>query len=271
MSFEKLNLVEPILKALSESGYNKPTLIQTRAIPLALKRKDLLVVAPSRTGKTEAFNLPIIQLIHKFDVQKNALPVIRALIICPDKKQVEKVENSLNSYSKYTSIKLATLSGGLEQEAQVENIKEGVNILVGTPRRILKAIEKNKVSLSEVKMLVLSEAHRMMKRDFIQEVEDLLVKVPEKRHTMIFSGKLSNGIQKLSGNLLNDYEKIELEPSELPKNAGKGERKDRDRDRDRSKGRGKKKDKRDVPLHERKRGAAALPSSLRKKFRWPLG
>lgn len=256
MSFESLKLEEPVLKAINESGFNTPTSLQVKVIPKALKRENLLIVAPPRTGKTDAFTLPIIQLIHKIDGQSKDTPVIRAVIICPDKKQVQKVDKSVRSYSKYTAVKHAFLAGGAEQKEQVDLIKDGVHILIGTPRRIIKLIQGGIISTSEVKITIFSETHRMMKRDFINELEELVSLLPEKKHSMLFTTKISNAISKISAKLLGKFETIEIDASEsAPGGPSKKDLKI------------KKKKKKKEP----KRGIEALPAGLRKKFRWPLG
>lgn len=162
MKFEDLDLVEPIQKALKDKGYTEPTPIQEKAIPLVLSRKDVLGCAQTGTGKTAAFAIPIIQLIHKKEGGEKGPIKLRSLIVTPTRELAIQIDDNIKEYSKYTNIKHTVIFGGVKQGAQVSKLKQGVHILVATPGRLLDLIGQGFISLSDVKLFVLDEADRML-------------------------------------------------------------------------------------------------------------
>src|SRR5687767_13411658 len=156
MSFEKLNLIEPILRALTNEGYSKPTPIQEKAIPTLLQRKDLLGCAQTGTGKTAAFALPILQLLQA----KPSQPYIKVLILAPTRELAIQIGDSVRDYSKYLRLEYTVVFGGVSQHSQVQQIRRGVDIVVATPGRLLDLIQQGIVKLNKLEVLVLDEADR---------------------------------------------------------------------------------------------------------------
>jgi len=172
MRFEDLKLIPSILKALKDKNYTEPTAIQSRAIPLILQRKDVLAVAQTGTGKTAAFAIPIIQLIHKIESKSNGKPVMRALILTPTRELAIQIEENIEAYSKYTVVKNTVIFGGVKQGKQVDAMRRGVHILVATPGRLLDLINQGHISLKTVKVFILDEADRMLDMGFINDKKD---------------------------------------------------------------------------------------------------
>lgn len=214
MTFEDLNLITPILKAVKAKGYTEPTPIQAKAIPLILKEKDVLGCAQTGTGKTAAFAIPIIQLIQKLDDQRNGKRMpIRALIVTPTRELAIQIEENIDAYSRHTNIRQAVIFGGVSQHSQVQKLKQGVDILVATPGRLLDLISQGYVSLSKIKMFVLDEADRMLDMGFINDIRKLLKLLPTERQSLFFSATMPDNIIKLSNQILNNPTKVEVTPA----------------------------------------------------------
>ncbi len=214
MTFEDLGVIEPILKALDAKNYKEPTQIQERAIPVVLKRRDVLGSAQTGTGKTAAFAIPIIQLIHQIEKkQQGNRPVIRSLIVTPTRELAIQIDENIRDYAKHTFIKHAVIFGGVKQSKQVASLKNGVHILVATPGRLLDLIDQGYISLDTVKIFVLDEADRMLDMGFIHDIKKLLKLLPEKRQSLFFSATMPNNIVKLSSTILSNPQKIEVSPT----------------------------------------------------------
>jgi ATP-dependent RNA helicase RhlE len=214
MTFEDLNLITPILKAVKAKGYTEPTPIQAKAIPLILKEQDVLGCAQTGTGKTAAFAIPIIQLINQLEEQHNGKrQPIRALIVTPTRELAIQIEENIDAYSKHTNIRQAVIFGGVSQHSQVQKLKQGVDILVATPGRLLDLISQGYVSLSQIKMFVLDEADRMLDMGFINDIRKLLKLLPTKRQSLFFSATMPDNIVKLSNQILIDPTKVEVTPA----------------------------------------------------------
>ncbi len=210
MKFKDLGLIDPILKAIDEQGYEVPTKIQEEAIPKVLKRKDVLGIAQTGTGKTAAFAMPIIQLIHQIDGNKSKNPTLRALILTPTRELAIQIDESIENYNRYTKLKHAVIFGGVKQGAQVQSLKNGVHILVATPGRLLDLINQGFITLDEIKMFVLDEADRMLDMGFIHDIKKLVAILPEKRQTLFFSATMPDRIIALSKSMLINPEKVEV-------------------------------------------------------------
>lgn len=208
MAFEKLGLIEPILKALTAQGYTSPTPIQQQAIPLVLQRKDLLGVAQTGTGKTAAFGIPIIQILSE-QKQKRG---IRSLILTPTRELAIQIEESLSAYGKYTGISQTVIFGGVSQVNQVKTLRRGVDILVATPGRLLDLMDQGHIDLSHLEIFVLDEADRMLDMGFIHDVKKVIRKLPAKRQTLFFSATMPSEIQNLANELLKNPSKVEVTP-----------------------------------------------------------
>ncbi len=209
MSFQKLNLIEPILKALSAEGYTSPTPIQQQAIPLVLERKDVLGCAQTGTGKTAAFAIPILQILHQ---QKQSRSGIKVLILTPTRELAIQIDQSFSAYGKYTGIKHTVIFGGVSQYNQVNALKRGVDVLVATPGRLLDLIGQGFIDLRHLEIFVLDEADRMLDMGFIHDVKKVIGRLPANRQTLFFSATMPAEIQKLANVLLTRPSKVEVTP-----------------------------------------------------------
>ncbi len=212
MRFEELGLIKPILKALKDKNYQEPTEIQETAIPPILKRKDILGCAQTGTGKTAAFAIPIIQLIHRIEGESNKEPVIRSLIVTPTRELAIQIDENISSYAKYTKVKHTVIFGGVKQGKQVTRLQKGVHILVATPGRLLDLIDQGYININTVKIFVLDEADRMLDMGFINDIKKIIKLLPSKRQSLFFSATMPNNIQKLSKTILHNPQKIEVAP-----------------------------------------------------------
>ncbi len=212
MRFEDLKLIPPILKALKDKNYTEPTPIQGRAIPIILKRQDVLGVAQTGTGKTAAFAIPIIQLIHQIESKEHGKPIMRALILTPTRELAIQIEESIESYAKHTVVKQTVIFGGVKQYSQVQALRKGVHILVATPGRLLDLISQGIISLSTIKVFILDEADRMLDMGFINDIKRILPLLPKQRQSLFFSATMPNNIVKLSRDILKSPQKIEVSP-----------------------------------------------------------
>ena len=210
MRFDELELIPPLLKALKDKNYTEPTSIQEKAIPVILERNDVLGVAQTGTGKTAAFAIPIIQLIHRIEKNEHGRPKLRALIVTPTRELAIQIDENINSYAKYTVVKNTVIFGGVKQHKQVAQLRNGVHILVATPGRLLDLISQGYISLKTVKMFVLDEADRMLDMGFINDIKKLLKLLPVKRQSLFFSATMPNNIVTLSKTILNNPERIEV-------------------------------------------------------------
>ena len=210
MTFRELDLVEPILRALEDKNYTEPTPIQAKAIPLVLDRRDILGSAQTGTGKTAAFAIPIIQLIHRIEKENNNKPTLRSLIVTPTRELAIQIDDNIREYSKYTNIKHAVIFGGVKQGKQVEKLRKGIHILVATPGRLLDLQSQGLLDLSSIKLFVLDEADRMLDMGFINDIKKLLKILPTKRQSLFFSATMPDNIIKLSDKILNNPKRIEV-------------------------------------------------------------
>ncbi len=209
MSFEKLGLSAEILRAVSEQGYSKPTPIQSQAIPVILQGKDVLAGAQTGTGKTAGFTLPLLELIKEHAQGKGSRPV-RALVVTPTRELAIQVGESVEAYSRYLPIRSATVFGGVKINPQIEKLRHGVDILVATPGRLLDHVSQKTVNLSQVEILVLDEADRMLDMGFIHDIRKLLKLLPRNRQNLLFSATYSSEIKQLANDLLNQPQLIEV-------------------------------------------------------------
>ena len=212
MSFENLNLIEPILRALKTEGYTTPTPIQEQAIPIILQNRDLLGCAQTGTGKTAAFAIPILQLLYQDRLQHKEQKTIKALILTPTRELAIQIDESFANYGKHTGLKHLVIFGGVSQNPQTDALKRGVDILVATPGRLLDLINQRYVHLEHIRMLVLDEADRMLDMGFVHDVKKIIAKVPVKRQTLFFSATMPNEIQQLANTILTKPEKVEVTP-----------------------------------------------------------
>lgn len=212
MSFEKLNLIEPILRALKTEGYTTPTPIQEQAIPVLLERKDLLGCAQTGTGKTAAFAIPILQLLHQDELYKKGPEGIKTLILTPTRELAIQIGESFASYGKHLRLKHTVIFGGVSQHAQTQALKAGIDILIATPGRLLDLMNQRFVRLDNVKMFVLDEADRMLDMGFIHDVKKVIAKLPQKRQTLFFSATMPKEIATLADTILTNPVRVEVTP-----------------------------------------------------------
>lgn len=206
MTFKELDLIEPILKALQQTGYTTPTPIQEQAIPVLLKGKDLLGCAQTGTGKTAAFAIPLIQRLYQSDHKKG----IKALILTPTRELAIQIGENFDQYAGYTGVKHAVIFGGVPQKAQVDALKRGVQVLIATPGRLLDLQSQGCISLKGLEYFVLDEADRMLDMGFIHDIKKVLKLIPARRQTLFFSATMPSEIEKLADSMLTNPEKIEV-------------------------------------------------------------
>src|SRR3989339_1056421 len=167
MSFEKLDLIEPILRALKTEGYTKPTPIQEQAIPIILQRKDLLGCAQTGTGKTAAFAIPIIQILHDTQLPARGKRRIKSLIVTPTRELAIQIGESFSAYGRHMRFRHTVIFGGVPQNPQVRALKDGIDILIATPGRLLDLYNQGFIKLNDLEVFVLDEADRMLDMGFI--------------------------------------------------------------------------------------------------------
>lgn len=212
MTFKDLNLSEPLLRALSAEGYTTPTPIQQQAIPVVLQQKDLLGCAQTGTGKTAAFALPILQLLDADKWNSNGYKHIRALILTPTRELAVQIHDSFRTYGKHTSLKTDVIFGGVSQHTQTLALRNGTDVLVATPGRLLDLMNQGHIYLSHLQFFVLDEADRMLDMGFIRDIHKIIRELPDERQTLLFSATMPPEIEKLANNLLSNPVKVEVTP-----------------------------------------------------------
>lgn len=213
MSFEQLRLVEPLLKALEHEGYTTPTPIQQQAIPFVLDKRDLLGCAQTGTGKTAAFAIPLLQLMHEDQQASRKGPRnIKALILTPTRELAIQIQESFAAYGRFLDLKSLVIFGGVSQHPQTEALKKGVDILIATPGRLLDLISQNYITLRDIKYFILDEADRMLDMGFVHDVKRVIIKLPEQRQTLFFSATMPPEIQTLANAILRNPAKVEVTP-----------------------------------------------------------
>ncbi|HYF30239.1 MAG TPA: DEAD/DEAH box helicase [Chitinophagaceae bacterium] len=211
MLFEQLGLTAPLLKALQKEGYNVPTPIQAQAIPHALKGKDILGLAQTGTGKTAAFALPILQLLGK--EQSKGYKHTRALILTPTRELAVQISESFQTYGRYTGITQEVIFGGVSQHPQTIALRNGTDVLIATPGRLLDLMDQGYVHLDHLEIFVLDEADRMLDMGFIHDVKKLIKALPVKKQTMLFSATMPEQILKLVASLQKNPVRVEVTPA----------------------------------------------------------
>lgn len=211
MLFTQLNLIEPILKALETEGYTQPTPIQQQAIPSILKLKDLLGCAQTGTGKTAAFAIPMLQILHMRHLKTNKR-AIKALVLTPTRELAIQIQESFNAYGKNLPVKNLVVFGGVGQQPQVDGLRRGVDILVATPGRLLDLMNQGHISLTDIEIFVLDEADRMLDMGFIHDVKKIVAKLPPARQTLFFSATMPAEIEKLANTILKNPVTVEVTP-----------------------------------------------------------
>lgn len=212
MTFQELNLIEPILKALKEEGYTVPTPIQAQAIPIILKKTDLLGCAQTGTGKTAAFAIPMLQLLSENPIKKGEKKRIRSLILTPTRELAIQIGESFAAYGRHTNVKHTVIFGGVGQKPQTDALQRGVDVLIATPGRLLDLIGQGFIRLDQLEQFVLDEADRMLDMGFVHDVKKIIKLLPAKRQSLFFSATMPPAIQALASTILTKPEKVEVTP-----------------------------------------------------------
>ncbi len=212
MSFQDLGLMPELLRAVADSGYTEPTPIQAQAIPVVLAGKDVMGGAQTGTGKTAGFTLPLLQRLarHANTSSSPARHPIRALILCPTRELAMQVHDNVKGYSKYLPLKSTCIYGGVDIKPQIAEMKEGREIVVATPGRLLDHVQQKTVTFNFVEFLVLDEADRMLDMGFIPDIKRILALLPKERQSLLFSATFSDEIKKLADQMLRAPQLIEV-------------------------------------------------------------
>lgn len=208
MKFNELNITEPILRAVAEYGYTSMTPIQQNAIPLILQGGDIVGAAQTGTGKTAAFAIPVLQILQERGSRRG----IKALVLTPTRELAIQVAENFEVYGKYLALSHTAIFGGVPQGKQVQQLKKGVDILIATPGRLLDLAQQGFVSLSQLEILVLDEADRMLDMGFIHDVKKVLARIPAKRQTLFFSATMPQSIRKFADSILRNPKDITVAP-----------------------------------------------------------
>ncbi|HCN52188.1 MAG TPA: DEAD/DEAH box helicase [Chryseobacterium sp.] len=209
MSFKNLNLINPIIRAVTEAGYSRPTEIQRTAIPHILAGRDIIGCAQTGTGKTAAFAMPILQLLKRYNPEHQE---IRTLILTPTRELAIQIEENFGIYSKYLPLSQLSVFGGVSIGGQLAALRKRVDILVATPGRLLDLVNQRHIDLSKIEILVLDEADRMLDLGFVNDVKKVLNLIPKKRQTLFFSATMPVSIKKFAGTILNNPVEVTVTP-----------------------------------------------------------
>ncbi len=211
VTFADFGLAPEILRALADQGYVHPTPIQAQAIPIVLQGRDVMGAAQTGTGKTAGFSLPIIQMLlaHASSSMSPARHPVRALVLTPTRELAVQVADNVKAYSRHTPLRSTVVFGGMDMKGQTVVLKSGVEIVIATPGRLLDHIEQKNISLSQVQMLVMDEADRMLDMGFLPDLQRIINLLPKKRQNLMFSATFSPEIKKLANSFLNEPVLIE--------------------------------------------------------------
>ncbi len=212
MSFADLNLIPELQRAVADEGYTEPTPIQAKAIPAVLERRDIMGCAQTGTGKTAGFTLPMLQLLAPYanSSPSPARHPVRALILTPTRELAAQVSDSVRTYSKHLKLRSTVVYGGVDMVPQTKALREGVDILIATPGRLLDHVQQKSVSLGQIEILVLDEADRMLDMGFLPDIRRIMALIPVQRQSLLFSATFSEDIKKLANQLLRNPLLIEV-------------------------------------------------------------
>ena len=210
MTFKELGLSEPLLKAISKKGYTTPSPIQSKAIPPVLEGHDVLASAQTGTGKTAGFTLPLLHILSENPKEK--FRPIRALILTPTRELAAQVYANVREYSEFLNLRSAVIFGGVNQKPQAATIRQGIDVLVATPGRLLDLQNQGLLSLKRIEIFVLDEADRMLDMGFLRDIERVIKSMPDKRQNLMFSATFSKDIKKLAHGILNQPVQVEATP-----------------------------------------------------------
>ncbi|MEZ9127703.1 DEAD/DEAH box helicase [Vibrio splendidus] len=215
MPFSKLGLSSPIVKAVAKQGYEKPTSIQEKAIPIVLSGKNLIAAAQTGTGKTASFVLPILEMLSKGETQRKKR--IRAVILTPTRELAIQVEQNITKYAKFLNLTSLAMYGGVSYQHQKDRLIEGVDILVATPGRLIDMYGQRAVHFDEVEVLVLDEADRMLDMGFIEDINKIIARLPQNIQNLLFSATLSTPVRALAKSAISEAEEISIAKTDASK------------------------------------------------------
>lgn len=210
MSFDSLGLSKFLLEAIDEKGYSEPTPIQAEAIPAVISGKDVMAAAQTGTGKTAGFTLPLLEILSKGENSRDKQ--IRALVLTPTRELAAQVEESVTTYGKNLPLRSTVVFGGVKIKPQINRLRQGADILVATPGRLLDLFEQGAVRFKQLEVLILDEADRMLDMGFIHDIKKILSILPKKRQNLMFSATFSKEIRKLAKKLVHDPIEISVTP-----------------------------------------------------------
>ncbi len=210
MTFKSLGLSDALLKAIDKKGYSEPSTIQEKAIPLILEGKDVLASAQTGTGKTAGFTLPMLQILTTQSKWKRR--PLRALVLTPTRELAAQVYTNIKEYGEFVDIRSTVIFGGVNAKPQISTLRNGVDILVATPGRLLDLINQKALSLARIEILVLDEADRMLDMGFLRDIKKILALMPKKRQNLLFSATFSKEIKQLAGSFLYHPVMVEATP-----------------------------------------------------------
>lgn len=213
MSFADLGLSDELLKAVADSGYTKPTPIQEKAIPIILMARDLVGLAQTGTGKTASFTLPMIEMLS---TGRARMRMPRSLVLTPTRELAAQVAENFDKYGKYHNLTKALLVGGESMGEQIKVLERGVDVLIATPGRLLDLFERGQILLSDLKILVIDEADRMLDMGFIPDIEKIVSKLPPSRQTLLFSATMPDEIKRLTDKFLSNPKMVSVAPPASP-------------------------------------------------------
>ena len=218
MSFASLNLIAELQRAVADTGYSEPTPIQAKAIPAILERRDIMGCAQTGTGKTAGFTLPLLQLLSPYaNISPSpARHPVRALVLTPTRELAAQVSESVRTYGKHLKLRSTVVYGGVDMPPQTKALRDGVEILVATPGRLLDHVQQKSVSLGQVEILVLDEADRMLDMGFLPDIRRILALLPAQRQSLLFSATFSDDIKKLANQMLRSPLMIEVARRNAP-------------------------------------------------------
>ncbi|WP_291728451.1 DEAD/DEAH box helicase [Bernardetia sp.] len=214
ISFADLGLSDELLQAVEKQGYTSPSSIQEKVIPHVLDKKDVLASAQTGTGKTAGFTLPMLQLLTQNEKRRSKIRrrVLRCLILTPTRELAAQVFENVQAYSEFLDIRSAVIFGGVNQNPQIRTLKNGVDVLIATPGRLLDLENQKALSLADVEILVLDEADRMLDMGFVHDIKRVIKLVPTKRQNLLFSATFSKEIKELAGKILTNHVTVEATP-----------------------------------------------------------
>lgn len=213
MDFAQLGLGDELLKAIEEIGYTTPTPIQEKAIPIVLMARDLIGLAQTGTGKTASFTLPMIEMLSSGRA-RSRMP--RSLVLAPTRELAAQVAENFDKYGKYHKLTKALLVGGESMGDQIKILEKGADVLIATPGRLLDLFDRGQIILSDIKILVIDEADRMLDMGFIPDIEKIITFIPMTRQTLLFSATMPNEIKSLADRFLSNPKSVSVAPPASP-------------------------------------------------------